>query len=86
MKTIKELKYDLTTNEGMKQLREDLINMGGMAISKNEESEKCELSIDDDTGNMLVKVFQNNGWIRIDEYNPIGSKCGEMFNGRWNIN
>lgn len=55
----------------------------GMYQGKTDEGEKAVVMLEQGVG-MDVHVYQKNGWIRVDDYNQLGIKEGETFNGRWN--
>lgn len=47
----------------------------------NENNEKVGLSICKD--GLTVRVFQSNGWLRVNEYGADGQMEGETYEGRW---
>lgn len=47
----------------------------------NEENEKVELSIRRD--GLTLRVYQSNGWVRVNEYGAEGQMEGETYEGRW---
>lgn len=48
----------------------------------NEHNETVELHISDE--GMIIKTYQNNGWLRVNYYDKDGAAEGETFEGRWN--
>ena len=47
----------------------------------NAEKEKVELSIRRD--GLTLRVYQSNGWVRVNEYGVEGQMEGETYEGRW---
>lgn len=47
----------------------------------NGENEKVELSIRRD--GLTLRVYQSNGWVRVNEYDAEGQMEGETYEGRW---
>lgn len=54
----------------------------GLYSSKNNEGETVAVSIDGEHG-AVVRTYQNNGWIRVEEYDKNGICELETFDGRW---
>lgn len=54
----------------------------GMYDSVSEDGEKVIVMLQQGEG-MEIYFYQKNGWIRKDEYNHIGLKESELFEGRW---
>lgn len=49
----------------------------------NTSDERVVVMLEQGVG-MSVRTYQENGWIRLDEYDADGCKELETFNGRWN--
>jgi hypothetical protein len=49
---------------------------------KNSDDEKLVILLEQGVG-MDVYTYQNNGWVRIDDFGENGYKQGETFEGRW---
>ena len=47
----------------------------------NADGETVLLSIASDS--IIVQTHQNNGWVRVNEYDESGYLIGESYDGRW---
>jgi hypothetical protein len=50
--------------------------------AKTANNEDIELDIGNN--NILMKVYQSNGAVRVSEYDENGYSCGDRYDGRWN--
>lgn len=50
-------------------------------LGENADGETVEISVYKDK--IIVKTYQNNGWVRVDHYNSDGCYEAEMYEGKW---
>ena len=50
-------------------------------LGTNADGETVEMSVYKDK--IIVKTYQNNGWVRADYYNSDGYYEAEMYEGKW---
>ena len=77
----KKMAIDLSDSEQVKKIVNE--TESGMYSSETEDGEKVVIFLDKGKA-MDVKVYQPNGWIRVDEYGENGYKQSETFDGKWN--
>lgn len=54
----------------------------GLYDTVNDQGEKVAVCIDGEHG-AVFRIFQNNGWTRVEEYDKDGICELETFDGRW---
>ncbi len=67
--------------EVRKQLMKEYGNSSTAFMGQNEDGETVLMSINAD--GIILKTYQNNGWIRLDYYDEDGDYESEMYEGRW---
>lgn len=77
-----ELSYEFVTEQGRKRLIELYGENKGMFHGKNSDGETVFVSIDSNRG-IVLKTYQENGWIRINCYDKEGCIEDECFDGKW---
>lgn len=50
-------------------------------LGENADGETVEMSVYKDK--IIVKTYQNNGWVRVDHYDSDGCYEAEMYEGKW---
>lgn len=75
-----ELVHNLETLEDVAKLIKH--TESGLYTSVTNEGEDCAVLIQRGEG-MELQIRQQNGWIRVEEYDKEGHKTLETFNGRW---
>lgn len=80
-------KYNVTTNQGRinlsKLLKTDEVAFHALS-GTNIDDEDVLVWYDDETNELAIETFQDNGWARINYYDSsTGSATGETFDGRW---
>ena len=75
-----KLVHSLETLEDVAKLIEH--TESGLYTSVTNKGEDCAVLIQRNEG-MELQIKQQNGWIRIEEYDKEGHKTLETFNGRW---
>ncbi len=75
----KEVLDKFNTAEGRKDIIKDYA--GNIFVGKNVDGEDITVKIGDDR--FAVTTYQNNGWIRVNEYNKLGQCDTEMYEGKW---
>ena len=50
-------------------------------LGENADGETVEMSVYKDK--IIVKTYQNNGWVRVDHYDSDGYYEAEMYGGKW---
>lgn len=82
---MKTIPNELTKNFADPACRRQLMKCYGTSKTSyhgsNEHGEAVLISIS--TKSIQVTTYQNNGWVRIDEYDERGFKESERFEGRW---
>lgn len=76
-----DISKGFSTCSGRKYLVENYCNSGNIYFGINEDGEDVELSINSD--GMVLKTYQNNGFVRVNYYDSDGYNSGETFEGRW---
>lgn len=67
---------------GRRELIKKYGNSNTMFTGENADGEMVTVSIDKDRG-IVLKTYQNNGWVRVNYYNKEGIAEGEGFDGKW---
>ena len=77
---------ELTRNFSDINVRRELIRKyGGHPLpfsGINENGENVLVSIDKERG-IVVRCFQQNGWVRVNTYDKDGLQIAEAYEGRW---
>lgn len=76
----KEVKLDFSDSAAVRKFIEE--TESGMYSGKNVDGEKVALMHDKGIG-FDLHTYQNNGWVRVNDYGKNGYCEGETFNGRW---
>ncbi len=76
-----ELAADFNSVESRRKLMQEFGDYPNALCGINENGERVMLSICKDK--IAVRVFQRNGWVRVNEYNADGQLEGEIYDGRW---
>lgn len=82
MKISDELSTRFADVKGRQELIEKYGNSNTMFTGENSDGETVTVSIDKEKG-IILKTYQNNGWLRVNYYNKEGYAEGESFDGRW---
>lgn len=77
-----ELSAQFFTVAGRKKLIDLYGDSKDMFTGHNEDSEMVCVSFDKTHG-IVLKTYQNNGWVRVNYYDNQGYSTGEGFDGRW---
>lgn len=78
-----ELSAQFFTVAGRKKLIELYGSSDTMFTGNNDDGEMVQVSFDSVYG-IVLKTYQNNGWVRVNYYDNQGYSTGEGFDGRWN--
>ena len=78
-----ELAADFGNPASRRLLVQEFGNHPDALWGKNENGENVELSIRKD--GITERVYQNNGWVRVNEYGAEGQIVGETYEGRWSV-
>ena len=76
-----ELSMEFTSVEGRRKLMELYGDSKSAFSGNNELGEKVLVSISH-TG-IILRTFQENGWVRVTYYGRAGHPEGEGFDGKW---
>ena len=82
MKISDELSTRFADVKGRQELIGKYGNSNTMFTGENSDGETVTVSIDKERG-IILKTYQNNGWLRVNYYNKEGYVEGECFDGRW---
>lgn len=82
MKISNELAKNFINVEGRKEIIKKYGNSKQAFFGENEDGEQVELHVADD--GIILKTYQENGWVRVNYYDADGYAEGESFDGRWN--
>lgn len=77
-----ELSKNFAEIETRKEIIEKYADSEQTFFGTNEDGENVELNVSKD--GMILKTYQNNGWLRVNYYDAEGYSDGETFEGRWN--
>lgn len=77
-----EMGKNFPSIEGRKKIIEEYANSEFPFFGENEDGEKVELHVAE--SGIILKTYQNNGWLRANYYDADGYLEGETFEGRWN--
>lgn len=77
-----ELSQQFITVAGRKKLIDLYGDVNDMFTGHNEDGEMVCVSFDKTHG-IVLKTYQNNGWLRANYYDNEGWPTGESFQGRW---
>ena len=77
----KKITFDGNNPENIRSLMKEYGNSVSPYYGKNVDGEETEIHISHD--NIIYKTYQNNGWVRVNEYNSNGLLESETFEGRW---
>ena len=64
-----------------KQIMKEYGNSESAFLGHNEDGELVEMSVHPDE--IIVKTYQENGWLRVNYYDENGLPNGETFEGKW---
>ena len=64
-----------------KQIMKEYGNSESAFLGHNEDGELVEMSVRPDE--IIVKTYQENGWLRVNYYDENGLPNGETFEGKW---
>lgn len=67
--------------EVRKQIMKEYGNSESAFLGHNEDRELVEISVHPDE--IIVKTYQENGWLRVNYYDENGLPNGETFEGKW---
>ena len=82
MKSIpNELAARFAEVEVRKQLMKEYGDSDSAFLGHNEGGELVEMSVCPDE--IIVRTFQDNGWVRVNYYDENGLPNGETFDGKW---
>lgn len=80
-KNVKKLEYSLDTIESRGEFIKN--EESGLYGGKNEDGEDVVVGLEEKVA-MTIKTFQNNGWVRVDDYDGNGLLDSSTYEGRWN--
>ena len=82
MKTIpNELTKNFADDKTRKEIIEKFTDYKQAFFGKNEDGEDVEIHIAE--SGIILKTYQNNGWLRVNYYDENGYAEDEVFNGKW---
>lgn len=67
--------------EVRKQIMAEYGDSDAAFLGENADGETVEMSVYKDK--IIVKTYQNNGWVRVDHYDSDGCYEAEMYEGKW---
>ena len=76
-----ELAADFGSAASRRKLVQEFGDYPDALWGNNENGEKVMLSIRKD--GLTERVYQRNGWVRVNEYSAEGQMEGETYEGRW---
>lgn len=76
-----ELAADFGSASSRRKLVQEFGDYPDALWGNNENGEKVMLSIRKD--GLTERVYQRNGWVRVNEYSAEGQMEGETYEGRW---
>lgn len=77
-----ELSKEFVTRKGRKKLIDLYGDVNDMFTGHNSDGEMVCVSFDKETG-IVLKTYQENGWLRVNHYDKEGWLTDEGFEGRW---
>lgn len=77
------LKIDFGNPASVMDAIEKYGDLPDMLFAKNEDGEEQQISISTSSG-IVLRTYQNNGWVRVDYFDIKGNLEDETFDGRWN--
>lgn len=69
--------------EVRKQIMTEYGNSDSDFIGHNENGELVTMSVRPDE--IIVKTYQENGWLRVNYFDSEGWPNGELFDGKWDM-
>lgn len=76
-----ELGRDFGKVETRRKIMEQYGDCKSIFCGNNEDGEMVEIHVSAD--GIILKTFQLNGWVRVNDYDVNGYDCGETFEGKW---
>ena len=81
MDRLAALAADFGNPASRRQMMQEFGDYPNALSGANEDGEQTLISIC--PSSLIVKTFQENGWVRVNEYGADGQMAGETFDGRW---
>lgn len=69
--------------EVRKQIMAEYGDSDSAFLGHNDAGELIEMSVRPDE--IIVKTYQENGWLRVNYYDSDGWPNGELFDGKWDM-